>query len=443
MSDSGNAIPNFNFNSGVPGGLPDDWTLSSPRPASAPRFTLVEEAGKKALAICGSGDENGVGTLVARVVVEGGQTYRLSVRFRAPAEVIPTQHLLFSFFVGRTFNEGIFDFRQVGEGEFAGDNVFFVPGDGPLEAEVRIGCKFMTAGAVLIRKIGLEPVDPLPERLVRIACFEGWTADIAAWERALDAAAEHGADLALLPETFTGDDVMRTQQPIDGECGRLMTYKARQHRMYVAGTFFHRDEADGCLYNTGLLFDRQGDRAGRYDKFHPFSPELWEKGVTPGTEVPVFDTDFGRIGMMICYDSWFTDIAELVALKGAEFILFPNADYYRSLMPARANDNGVRIVCSSMYGTSGIWDTSGADVERPDADPSRHANNDRTFKEVIRKRIDGIEGIGLLLATLDLNQSPSAHNWGGPMRSAPGGRRNRREQKRLLYEDIQSQINKR
>jgi len=72
-------------------------------------------------------------------------------------------------------------------------------------------------------------------------------------------------------------------------------------------------------------------------------------------------------------------------------------------------------------------------------DPSRDALNDRTFKDVVRERVDHFE---LRVVTLDMNESPSAHNWGGPMLSAPGGRRNRREQKRLLYEEIQAEVNR-
>ncbi len=435
-----NLIPNPDFGHGELGGLPESWTMYSPQPYLAPYFALTVEEGRKVLSIKGNGDENCIGWIAASFPMEGGHTYRLTVRFHASSDVNPYKNLLFSFFSDNKFNDGIFEFRKIADNEFEGEGKFFVPGSGRMTGEVRLAYRLMAEGYVRIFNTCLELSDLIPERNVRIACFQGFTADIGTWEHVIDIAAANGADLSLLPETFTGDDAKKVQQPIDGECGCLMERKAKQHQMYVSGTFIHRDKADGHLYNTGLLFDRQGVQIGRYDKIHPYSPEFMHDGVTPGNAAPVFNTDFGTVGMMICYDSWFTDVAELVALKGAEVLLFPNAGYYRSLMPARANDNGLRIVSSSMYGGAGVWDTSGADVERPDMDPTRSANNDRTFKDVVRIQAGKIE---MLLTTLDLNQSPSAHNWGGPMMSAPGGRRNRREQKRLLYDEIQAEINRR
>ena len=94
-----------------------------------------------------------------------------------------------------------------------------------------------------------------------------------------------------------------------------MSAKAAQHGLLVAGGFMHYDKRADVLSNVALLFDRRGRRIGRYDKVHPYSPEILYQGVTPGVKVPVFRTPFGTVGFMICYDSWFTDVAELLALK--------------------------------------------------------------------------------------------------------------------------------
>lgn len=433
-----NVIPNADFSQYRPGGLPDGWRLVCPQPYLAPHFALEEADGATALVMRGNGNENCMGWVAAPVPVVGGRTYRLRVRFRASDDVDPYQHLLFSFWGGpymeswAKFNEGIFSFRRSADGRLEGERTFWMPGEGAVQGELRICYRLHAGGHAALTEVTLEETDPIPERNVRVTCVRGHADDLELWGRVLDEAAAQGADLALLPETFA-EYRPAMPEPIDGRSADLMSRKAREHGMYVAGTFIHRDKADGHLYNTGLLFDRDGQRIGRYDKFHLYSPELMQDGITPGSDIPVFRTDFGTVGMMICYDSWFTDVAELLSLKGAEIILFPNAGYYRTLMPARANDNGVRIVCSSMYHPLGIWDTSGGDVEAPELDPTRCSHNDRTFRDVVRGQVGSIE---LLTATLDLNQSPSAANWGGPMMSAPGGRRNRREQKRLLYEEI-------
>lgn len=417
--------------------MPEGWTAYSARPNLLPHIGLAVKDGRKTLSLSGTGDGSIAGWAAARVQVVAGRTYRMWARFRMSDDIDPQQHLVFSFWTleGEPFNDGIFQFRKTGLDGAEGEGRFFLPGSGAVAAEVRIVYRLHAAGIAWVEEIGLAECEPIAPRYVRVAAVEGLLADDPApWEKVLDAAGRQAADLALLPEFFNGTD----PEEADGPSAALMSRKAAEHRMYVAGTFTRRSANDGHFYNTCVLYDRNGRLAGAYDKVHPYIPESFRYGIVPGHEVPVFQTDFGTVGSMICYDSWFTDVAELLALKGAEIILFPSVGYYRSLMPARANDNGVRIVASAGAGL-GIWDTTGADVERPNADPSRNAFNDRTFREVVSQRIDNAR---ILCATFDLSQSPSAANWGGPMMSSPGGRRNRREQKRLLYRDIEAETDR-
>jgi hypothetical protein len=145
------------------------------------------------------------------------------------------------------------------------------------------------------------------------------------------------------------------------------------------------DKTDGKKYNRGVLYDRSGKLAGVYDKIHPYSSEVNWEGITPGTKTDIIDTDFGKVGMIICYDSWFTDVAQLFALKGAEVILFPVAGYYRSLIPARCADNRVRFVISVKDKRMGygIFDTAGRDVQDPDKDPTVFVRpSAQSFKDV-------------------------------------------------------------
>jgi predicted amidohydrolase len=215
-----------------------------------------------------------------------------------------------------------------------------------------------------------------------------------------------------------------------------MAEKAKQYGAYVAGGIVRKDEQADLVYNTALLVDRKGKLVGSYDKVHPYSPELNDQGISAGRNVSVFKTDFGTVGIMICYDSWFTDVAELLALKGAEVILFPNAGYYRALMPARAADNRVRIVCSSWSSGYGVWDTVGRDLSNPGADQSHGDPPGATCREVVKTTVGDT---GLLMASLDLNCSPSPHYNGGSMFEAPGGRRNRREQALRLDDLIKAE----
>ncbi|MCZ8514761.1 carbon-nitrogen hydrolase family protein [Paenibacillus filicis] len=430
-----NLIKNNDFSEGVIGEIPSFWHVKSPRGNLAPHFELVKtESATQELMIYGNNNDNCVGCIYSSsFVLRAGRTYRMSAQFRISDEINPYKNLLFAFY-SKDFNDGIFQFTST-TGLIEGENRFYIPGDGDITSEIRIYFKLSGHGKTWIQRISFEECESLPPRSVKVACVEGKTS-FANWEKVLDVVGREKVDLVLLPETFRSTDTSQSE-PIDGPSAQLMSSKARQYQMHVAGTFYHLDQTDGNLYNTGLIFDRKGNLLGKYDKNHPFSPELLDRGVTPGTEVPVFPTDIGKIGMMICYDSWFTDIAELLALKGAEIVLFPSAGYYQSIMTARASDNCIRIMASSLGSPLGIWDTSGAEVQNPNADPTRHSNCDTTFHNVYHLEEAGIK---ILLATLDLNKSPSPHNWGGPMRSAPGGRRNRREQKELLFNEIQREI---
>ena len=98
----------------------------------------------------------------------------------------------------------------------------------------------------------------------------------------------------------------------------MLRNKARQHGVYVTASFIYRDNRASRICNLVPLFDRKGKRIGRYFKNHPWTVEILDSGITPGTEVPVFQADFGGAGMMICYDSRFADVSQLLALKGAE-----------------------------------------------------------------------------------------------------------------------------
>jgi len=223
---------------------------------------------------------------------------------------------------------------------------------------------------------------------------------------------EKKVDIALLPEMFNGKGV-KDAELIDGPSGTLLAQKARQWRMYVSGTFYEKRGA--LVFNTAPLFDREGKIVGAYDKNQLYDPEE-DEGATPGVGFPVFQTDFGKVGIIICYDSWFPEPTRLLAYKGAELILFPNAGYFTGLMPARAADNGVWIAVSSLNSPAGIWDSSGARAGEHESNPTRHVvSSIRSSEKDDEKR--------MIIASIDLSRRYSPHWWGGPMRSAPGGRR--------------------
>ena len=421
-------IPNGRFEKGAIGALPDGWRFFTPRESLAPKFELTEQFGKRCLMASGEGNEHCMGILSTTIPMGLGKTYYFRVIFHMADGLNPHRNLLFQCFLEKERN-GIFEFRRLPNGCVEGSVRIFLPGEGDGEAEIRIVFRHAGSKKVWIRSISLTECPPVPSRWVRVGCMRG-KPDLDRCAAALDLAGEADCDLFLLPEYMRGQYL---PEPIDGASAALMAKEARRHRMYVGGGIVRQETRSGDIYNTALLFDREGRLAGSYDKVHPYSPELQDSGVLPGRSVPVIETDFGILGFIICYDSWFTDVTELLALKGAEIILFPSAGFYRSLMPARSADNCVRLIASSHNSGYGIWDTTGREVTNPESDPTAKPVHDISFRDVMERET---KGVGILMASLDLSLSPTpAHN-GGTMNSAPGGRRNRREQQLYLDDAI-------
>ncbi|MBZ5564122.1 MAG: carbon-nitrogen hydrolase family protein [Acidobacteriia bacterium] len=409
-SPSKNLIANGDFSRGTIGPLPENWSVVAGNPALKPSFKLVAgQDGKRELMAESNGRRECYGYLRHPVSMAGGKTYRMRARFRFSGLDDINRNLVHGVFA-ENFNNGIFQYRKegewiVGEGHFPGP-----PKD--LDGEVRLYFRYSATGKVWWEQVSLEECAPIAPRPVKLAVSWG-TGDLKYWERWLDAAGSRGADLALMPEMFNGiEDPMKAETE-DGPSRRLMAEKACQWKMHVSGTtYVWRGD---LVFNTAPLFDREGKLIGIYDKNMVYEPEL-DMGAAPGRGFPVFPTDLGKVGIMICYDSWFPKTAEILALKGAELILFPNAGYYAELMHARAADNCVFIAVSSLSNPAGVWDSAGhqAGEDRPDptcAAPSAILSFQRE------------EEVRLFLVTVDLAKKQSPAAWGGPMRSAPGGRR--------------------
>ena len=135
---------------------------------------------------------------------------------------------------------------------------------------------------------------------------------------------------------------------------------ARRYGMYVIACFFRPD--GNAVYNTATVYNRNGDIVGSYKKAHLPPDELWQ--ATPGNELNVIETDFGTIGISICYDIMFPEPVAVQAMRGAEIIFHPTGGYgwYDAIGEAtlrtRANDNGVPIVTAKNYVFNGAGHSS-------------------------------------------------------------------------------------
>ncbi|MCL1810152.1 MAG: hypothetical protein FWG42_10365 [Clostridiales bacterium] len=172
-------------------------------------------------------------------------------------------------------------------------------------------------------------------------------------------------DMLVLPEYFYHvihrSDAGRTG-PYPEEIEEEFSKRAKKHSAYIiAGTVANR-KGDGNVYNTAVLFGRDGEKAGEYSKTHLFDVLNSMGGfnesdlITPGDRLFCCDTDFGRIGIAICYDIRFPELARTLALKGVQYLFVPSAfysprqDHWQDLLRVTAIQNSMYVIGVNLFG---------------------------------------------------------------------------------------------
>jgi beta-ureidopropionase len=181
-------------------------------------------------------------------------------------------------------------------------------------------------------------------------------------------AADQGAQVVGLQEIFHGPYFCAEQdpkwydtaEPEDGPTVSRMREVAREHGIVLIVPWYE-EEQSGVYYNTACVIERDGTILGKYRKTHipQVGPCFWEKFYfKPGNlGYPVWDTSVGRVGLIICYDRHFPEVARELGLKGAELVFNPSATvqslsrYLWELeQPAHAVANGFWIAASNRVG---------------------------------------------------------------------------------------------
>jgi predicted amidohydrolase len=131
---------------------------------------------------------------------------------------------------------------------------------------------------------------------------------------------------------------------------------AEQHDLYIVAGLIERD--GHLIYNVAVLIGPDGEIVGKYRKVTLPRTEI-EAGVTPGFEYPVFETRFGRVGMMVCYDGFFPEVARQLSQNGAEVIAWPVWGCNPLLAAARACENHIYLISSTYMDVSHQWAITG------------------------------------------------------------------------------------
>ncbi len=176
-------------------------------------------------------------------------------------------------------------------------------------------------------------------------------------------AAASGAQIVVLPEMFScpySGEYFRVfaERGHEDACCRLSSWAKENGILLVGGSVPER-EGDR-LYNTSFVYDAQGRQLARHRKVHLFDVDLpgmrfhESHTFTPGTEITVFDTEFGRMGLAICFDVRFPELFRAMARRGAEVIFLPaqfnmttGPAHWEATLRTRAVDNEVFFVAAS------------------------------------------------------------------------------------------------
>ena len=232
------------------------------------------------------------------------------------------------------------------------------------------------AGTVWWDDITLEPIPAPPPRMVNVAAVSLRPSGTASPAESVDRfitmierTIRDKTDVIVLPEGITavgtGRSYVEVAETIPGATTQRLGQLAKARDTYIVAGIYEREGT--AVYNTAVLIDRSGNVAGKYRKVYLPREEI-EGGLTPGRGYPVFRTDFGTVGMMICYDVMFPDPARALAGRGAQLILMPIAGGDETLAKARAIENGFFVASAGYDFPTMIIDPDGNVLSKTHAD---------------------------------------------------------------------------
>jgi predicted amidohydrolase len=214
---------------------------------------------------------------------------------------------------------------------------------------------FLSAGFFFLDMPGMKASGE-PGRPVRVVsiCFQG--NDFSEILNIVDLEGAKGSDIIVLPETWRGDRLVET---LDGQTITELSILAKKHNTYIISPI-ERREGDN-RFNSAILIDRNGGIAGTYDKLYPYWNEFdLDPPVKPGIkDIPVFKTDFGIIGIAICYDANFPEVWQSLRDQGAEMVFWPSAYSAGTQLQAYALLHHYYIVTSTWTKDCQVYDITG------------------------------------------------------------------------------------
>jgi predicted amidohydrolase len=367
---------------------PDGWSGAAPRDEIRPAFTYDPSGGpdgKGCLVITADRREGLDGWWKKTFPVTGGKHYRFDARYKALGVAVPRRSVVVEIHwrdaQGRKVQldePAVTDYLRgstaMAETEFpttrATDargwvevsDIYRAPSRAT-QAIVELHLRWATNAEVRWGTVAFAEADPPKPRTARLATVHlvprgGKTPadNRKMYEPLIAEAAKQKADIVVLGETLTypglGKKYHEVAEPIPGPSTEYFGELAKKHNLYIVPGLLERD--GHLVYNVAVLIGPDGNVVGKYRKVCLPRGEV-EGGIAPGSDYPVFQTRFGKVGMMVCYDGFFPEVARELTNRGAEVIAWPVWGCNPMLASARACENHVYVVSSTYEDVSRNW----------------------------------------------------------------------------------------
>ena len=382
-----------------PDSTPNGWSTAAPRDEIRPDFALDAHGGPQgtpAFVIRADAREGLDGWWAKTFPVTSQRHYRFAVLYRADGVALPRRSVVVKLNWRDDHDrqvpesEPVVDsvlkgFRTMAETDFPAPCATHADGwtelsgtyrapDGATQLQVELHLQWAPSAQVRwsqVRLLEVEAPAPRPARLATIHFRPqgGKTPmdNCRMYEPLIVQAAAQQADLVVLGETLTYVNLHRSfaevAEPIPGPSTDYFGALAKQHNLYIVAGLVERN--GHLIHNTAALLGPDGQLVGKYRKTCLPRGEI-DAGLMPGCDFPVFPTRFGKLGLMICYDGFFPEVARELSNRGAEVIAWPVWGCNPMLARARACENHVYLV-SSTYETpdhdwmiSAVFDHTGS-----------------------------------------------------------------------------------
>ena len=356
-----------------PGQGMDGWTAQPVRDEISPRFFLTYQDGATWLGLDSGDNFAANGWWTKTLPIDGGQEYEFSAQYKAIGVATPDRSIfarvVWTSQTATIWNRGEYPLVQrepSADGWTSVRCAYRALGEAD-HVRLELCLRWAPNGQVIWRNVEFKKAAMPAKRLVRLGALHHRPPNggdprknVELLAKDVENAAEMKLDLLCLPEgiTMVGTDktYVGAAEPIPGPSTERLGQAAAKANCYVVAGLYERDGK--TVYNTSVLIDRQGKLVGKYRKICLPEAEV-DGGITPGEQYPVFDTDFGRVAMIICWDHAFPEVAREFTRRGAEVLACPIWDYYDELMQARAIENQVYLLASSYGSKTGLFNLDG------------------------------------------------------------------------------------